>query len=138
MGLQAASVGANIMGSAYTYAVPRAGEVDVSLNPGELDQYQDPELAKEKYNRALEVYVVVFWVGFPCLLVWMEVDALIFFGLFLYLDHLQLWEGDWGQSFQFSQPFSTPDLEAYVPRVFLSFFGHAKQRGNFAFCRSLI
>nr|WJH19462.1 Splicing factor 3B subunit 2 [Euglena gracilis] len=52
--VQKASVGANIMGSAYTYAVPRAGEVDVSLNPGELDQYQDPELAKEKYNRALE------------------------------------------------------------------------------------
>lgn len=65
MGLQAASVGANIMGSAYTYAVPRAGEVDVSLNPGELDQYQDPELAKEKYNRALEVYVVFFLGGVP-------------------------------------------------------------------------
>jgi len=43
------------MGSAYTYAVPRPGEVEVALHPGELDQYQDPELAKEKYDRALEV-----------------------------------------------------------------------------------
>lgn len=46
---------ANLMGSAYTYAVPRPGEVEVALHPGELDQYQDPELAKEKYDRALEV-----------------------------------------------------------------------------------
>jgi len=52
--MQKATVGANLMGSAYTYAVPRPGEVEVALHPGELDQYQDPELAKEKYDRALE------------------------------------------------------------------------------------
>ena len=53
--MQKATVGANIMGSAYTYNVPKAGDVEVSLNPAELEAYQDPELAKEKYDRALEV-----------------------------------------------------------------------------------
>jgi splicing factor 3B subunit 2 len=52
--MQKATVGANIMGSAYTYNVPKAGDVEVSLNPAELEAYQDPELAKEKYDRALE------------------------------------------------------------------------------------
>eukprot|EP00995_Heteronema_vittatum_P007587 NODE_2737_length_748_cov_148.005722_g1922_i0.p4 GENE.NODE_2737_length_748_cov_148.005722_g1922_i0~~NODE_2737_length_748_cov_148.005722_g1922_i0.p4 ORF type:complete len:204 (-),score=99.92 NODE_2737_length_748_cov_148.005722_g1922_i0:109-720(-) len=52
---QKASVGANIMGSSYTYAMPRSqAEMEVSLNPGEVDQYQNPHLAQEKYSRAVE------------------------------------------------------------------------------------
>lgn len=52
--VQKNAVGTNLMGSAYTYAVPRGSDVEVSLNPGELEQYQDPELAQEKYAQALE------------------------------------------------------------------------------------
>eukprot|EP00906_Rhabdomonas_costata_P016174 RCo023213 len=55
-----ASVGANLMGSAYTYTMPKAGgaaaagDVEVSLNPGEVEQYQDSALVQEKYDRAVE------------------------------------------------------------------------------------
>eukprot|EP00996_Jenningsia_fusiforme_P000272 NODE_1223_length_1629_cov_45.292405_g1088_i0.p1 GENE.NODE_1223_length_1629_cov_45.292405_g1088_i0~~NODE_1223_length_1629_cov_45.292405_g1088_i0.p1 ORF type:complete len:494 (-),score=111.86 NODE_1223_length_1629_cov_45.292405_g1088_i0:63-1544(-) len=51
---RAASVGTNLMGSAYTYAMPSATDLEVALHPSEIENYQDPNLAQQVYARAAE------------------------------------------------------------------------------------
>eukprot|EP01006_Ploeotia_vitrea_P048254 TRINITY_DN67211_c7_g2_i1.p2 TRINITY_DN67211_c7_g2~~TRINITY_DN67211_c7_g2_i1.p2 ORF type:complete len:348 (+),score=64.17 TRINITY_DN67211_c7_g2_i1:149-1045(+) len=47
-----------LVGSEYTYQMPGQGKpqenVEVSLNPGEVEDYQNPELAQEKFDRVRE------------------------------------------------------------------------------------